>query len=103
MKYFAQDGEKWKLKPEVQEGIDFRTFNLLEPTDGLGSFDIIFCRNVLIYFDQDTKKDILERMSKNLKPDGHLFLGGAETVLGITEAFKLKENTRGLYVPNNQA
>jgi chemotaxis protein methyltransferase CheR len=99
MKYFSQDGEKWKLKPELQENISFRTFNLLEPTDSLGSFDIIFCRNVLIYFDQETKKDILERMSKNIKQDGYLFLGGAETVLGITEAFKLKENTRGLYIP----
>ncbi len=101
MKYFSQEGEKWRIKPEIKQNIKYSNFNLLKPMSSLGgSFDVIFCRNVLIYFDQETKKDILERMSTILKPDGFLFLGGSETVLGITDALKLKENTRGLYIHN---
>ncbi|HRQ61921.1 MAG TPA: CheR family methyltransferase, partial [Alphaproteobacteria bacterium] len=66
-----------------------------------GTFDIVFCRNVLIYFDEKTKADILGRIAKQLAPDGFLFLGGAETVIGITEAFKPLPGQRGLYVHAN--
>jgi chemotaxis protein methyltransferase CheR len=97
MKYFTQDGEKWVLNEDMKSNISFDYFNLLEPMTGLGQFDIIFCRNVLIYFDEATKGDVLNRMAAQLAPDGFLFLGGAETVLGITEAFKPIPNKRGLY------
>ena len=63
----------------------------------LGSFDIIFCRNVLIYFDQPTKTEVLEKMRKIIPDDGTLFLGAAETVLGITDKFKPVQGQRGLY------
>ena len=63
-------------------------------------FDVIFCRNVLIYFDQDTKASIFERLSKVLEPDGFLALGAAESVVGISEAFKPYAERRGFYRPN---
>lgn len=99
IKYFAQNGDKWTVKDELKQMIQFQSFNLLDSMDTMGPFDIIFCRNVLIYFDQQTKARILERMRKRLQPHGFLFLGGAETVLGITNAFKPMEGERGLYVP----
>ena len=61
---------------------------------------MIFCRNVLIYFDQDTKVNIFERMSKIIEPDGMLMLGAAESVVGITDAFRPVADKRGLYQPN---
>ena len=97
MKYFTQDGEKWQLNDDVKNMIQFKYFNLLDSMAGLGEFDIVFCRNVLIYFDQPTKKDIMERIHKQLAPDGLFFLGGAETVMGITDMFKAVPNRRGLY------
>lgn len=98
MKYFEQKGDRWCLKNEIKNMVQYKYFNLLDPMTALGKFDIIFCRNVLIYFDRDMKKKILENMTPLLPEDGFVFLGGAETVLGITEAFKLMDNTRGVYI-----
>jgi chemotaxis protein methyltransferase CheR len=64
---------------------------------------VVFCRNVLIYFDQDTKVGVLNRIAKLLEGDGFLMLGAAETVVGLTEAFKPMPDKRGLYVPNKAA
>ncbi len=97
MKYFTQQDDKWQLNDDIRGMVKFDYFNLLDSMAKLGKFDIIFCRNVLIYFDQPTKKDILERMSTQLADDGLLFLGGAETVLGITDAFQTVPEQRGLY------
>ncbi|NWG47221.1 MAG: protein-glutamate O-methyltransferase CheR [Alphaproteobacteria bacterium] len=99
VKYFEQAGDDWRLKPEIRQMVQFRAFNLLTPFTPLGRFDIIFCRNVLIYFDRPTKADVLERMRQALAPDGYLVLGAAETVLGITEAFEPVPEARGLYRP----
>jgi chemotaxis protein methyltransferase CheR len=74
--------------------------NLLQDFSHLGSFDLIFCRNVLIYFDQDTKADIFDRLAKVLEADGVLALGAAESVVGISDAFKPYPDRRGLYRPN---
>ncbi len=97
MKYFTQQGDKWAINQELKNMIKYDYFNLLDSMAGLGKFDIIFCRNVLIYFDPPTKKDIMERMYNILSDDGFFFLGGAETVLNITDKFKAVPNSRGLY------
>jgi chemotaxis protein methyltransferase CheR len=97
VKYFKQVGDKWQLNSEIRDRVNFREFNLLTDMTPLGQFDVIFCRNVLIYFDQPTKQKVLENMAKLMPPDGILYLGGAETVLGITDRFKPMEGQRGLY------
>jgi chemotaxis protein methyltransferase CheR len=80
--------------------VQHRQLNLLQDFSHLGSFDVIFCRNVLIYFDQDTKSGIFERLSRMLEPDGVLALGAAESVVGLTSVFKPYPERRGLYRPN---
>lgn len=97
VKHFTQMGDKWQISKQMRDKIKFQPFNLLESMAGLGQFDIIFCRNVLIYFDQGTKGKVLENMARQMPQDGVLYLGGAETVLGITQAFKPMEGQRGLY------
>ena len=104
MKYFEQKADRWALKQDIKSMIQFKYFNLLESMTPLGKFDIIFCRNVLIYFDRETKAKVLQNMAALLPEDGFVFLGGAETVLGITDAFKPMDNTRGIYIkPNSPA
>lgn len=98
MKYFKQVEDKWQLNDDIRKMVKFENFNLLHDMKGLGVFDVIFCRNVLIYFDEKTKVQIFAKMSPQLASDGYLFLGGAETTLGITDKFKPAENQRGLYV-----
>ena len=100
VKYFTQMGELWQLNADIRAMVAHRQLNLLQDFSHLGKFDVIFCRNVLIYFDQDTKAAILERLAKTIEPDGFLMLGAAETVVGITDAFKPCAERRGLYQPN---
>jgi chemotaxis protein methyltransferase CheR len=100
VKYFTQSGEIWQLNPDVRSMVQFRQLNLLQDFSHLGTFDVIFCRNVLIYFDQDTKGAIFERMAKCLEADGTLLLGAAESVVGITDAFRPVADRRGLYQIN---
>ena len=97
VKYFRQRGDKWELNPELRNMVKFREYNLLHDLTPLGKFDIVYCRNVLIYFDQPTKAKVLEAIARLLPPDGVLYLGGAETVLGITDKFKPLEGQRGVY------
>lgn len=98
MKYFEQKGDRWHIKNEIKSMVQYKHFNLLSPMAALGKFDIIFCRNVLIYFDRDTKAGVLNNMAGLLPDDGFMVLGGAETVLGITDSFKPLDNTRGIYI-----
>ena len=100
VKYFTQVGELWQLNADIRGMVQHRQLNLLQDFSHLGMFDVIFCRNVLIYFDQDTKAAIFERLAKQLEPDGMLMLGAAESVVGITDAFKPYPDRRGLYQPN---
>lgn len=100
MKHFTQIGETWQLKDDIKSMVKFSTFNLLDDMSRMGQFDVIFCRNVLIYFDEKTKGGILGKMDKQLEKDGFLLLGGAETVLGITDKFIPMPDKRGLYVKN---
>ncbi|MGH1403587.1 MAG: CheR family methyltransferase [Alphaproteobacteria bacterium] len=97
MKYFTQNGDKWSINQDIKNMVKFKYFNLLDPMSLLGTFDVIFCRNVLIYFDQQTKKDIMERQNTIMASDGFYFLGGAETVIGITDCLKTVPDSRGLY------
>ncbi len=101
MKYFEQRAERWCLKNDIKSMVQFKYFNLLDSMSALGKFDIIFCRNVLIYFDRETKAKVLQNMAALLPDDGFLVLGGAETVLGITDAFKPLDGSRGIYVKPN--
>ncbi len=103
VKYFTQVGENWQIAPELRGMVQFRTLNLLNDFTPLGSFDLVFCRNVLIYFDQPTKTAVLNRMARQMPDDGFLLLGAAETVVGLTDAFKPMPDKRGLYAPNAQA
>jgi chemotaxis protein methyltransferase CheR len=100
MKYFTQSGEVWQLNADIRGMVQHRQLNLLQDFSHLGVFDIIFCRNVLIYFDQATKTSIFERLSRMLEPDGVLALGAAESVVGITNTFRPYPDRRGLYRPN---
>jgi chemotaxis protein methyltransferase CheR len=103
VKYFRQTGELWQLNADIRAMVQHRQLNLLQDFSHLGTFDVIFCRNVLIYFDQDTKVGIFERLAKIIEPDGVLALGAAESVVGITNAFKPYPERRGLYRPNTAA
>lgn len=100
VKNFTQVGELWQISPEIRAMVQFRPLNLLQDFAGLGTFDIVFCRNVLIYFDQEAKIGVFNRMLKSMEPDGFLVLGAAETVVGLTDAFKPIPDKRGLYQPN---
>ncbi len=97
VKYFHQNGDRWELSPEIRRMVTYKEFNLLRDPTPLGQFDVVFCRNVLIYFDQPTKAFVLEGIAKLLPRDGLLYLGGAETVLGITDKFKPVDGQRGIY------
>ncbi len=103
VKFFSQVGEAWQIAPELRAMVKFRPLNLLNDFSSLGSFDLVFCRNVLIYFDRDTKIDVLNRIARQMPSDGFMVLGAAETVVGLTDAFKPMADQRGLYVPNTPA
>jgi chemotaxis protein methyltransferase CheR len=100
IKHFAQIGELWQIAPDLRAMVKYRQLNLLHDFSQLGRFDVIFCRNVLIYFDQETKAAVLERLARATSYDGYLLLGAAETVIGLTDSFKVVPDKRGLYVPN---
>jgi len=101
VKHFKQTGEFWQINPEIRAMVQHRQLNLLHDFSQLGTFDVIFCRNVLIYFDQDTKINIFNRLHRATEADGFLVLGAAETVVGLTENFKPYPERRGLYRPND--
>jgi chemotaxis protein methyltransferase CheR len=102
VKYFKQTGELWQVNADIRAMVQHRQLNLLHDFAQLGTFDVIFCRNVLIYFDQDTKIKIFNRLAKAIEPDGFLVLGAAETVVGLTDVFKPFPERRGLYRPNSE-
>jgi chemotaxis protein methyltransferase CheR len=97
VKYFSKEEAAWRVKPVLRGAVDFREWNLLADLRPLGKFDVVFCRNVLIYFDAQTKTRVLEAIASVLAPDGVLFLGGAETVLGLTSALQAIPGESGAY------
>lgn len=96
-RHFTRDGDKWIASTALRSMLRFRTFNLLDDPSPLGTFDVVLCRNVLIYFDHTTKGRILDRLAGRLNPEGMLYLGGSETVFGITERFEPIPGERGIY------
>jgi chemotaxis protein methyltransferase CheR len=99
VKYFHKEGTNWRINDAVRAMATFREWNLLGDLRPLGRFDVVFCRNVLIYFDPPTKARVLEAIARLMPPDGLLYLGGAETVLGITDRFTTFPGERGVYQP----
>ena len=97
VKYFEKRGDMWQVNSAIRAMVQLRRFNLLDRMLGLGTFDIVFCRNVLIYFDTETKADILQRIAAQMAPDGYLVLGAAETVFGITDVFTPVPGQRGAF------
>jgi chemotaxis protein methyltransferase CheR len=88
LKYFDRDGAGWRARPEIRRMVEFRPLNLVQAWPPLGRLDLIFLRNVLIYFDAPTKRGVLANVRKVLAPDGYLFLGSAETTLQYDNAFE---------------
>jgi chemotaxis protein methyltransferase CheR len=95
-RYFILRGDKWEVRPEIKQRVSFREMNLLSSYSALGRFDIVFCRNVLIYFSSKLKSDILNRIAKTMNPGGYLFLGGSESPTSYTDAFDLVRTPQGV-------
>ena len=100
IKYFSQIGDTWRIAPDIRAMVRYRPLNLLRDFSNLGTFDVVFCRNVLIYFDQATKIGVLDRIARVIDRNGYLALGAAETVVGLTDSFKPILGRRGLYAPS---
>ena len=98
MKHFKQESDGWHVKDDLKRRVDFRNFNLLQSPLHLGKFDVIFCRNVLFYFEPEDKKKILNNLSGVLGPGGSLFLGAAESTVGVCDKFAALKEERGIYV-----
>jgi chemotaxis protein methyltransferase CheR len=104
VKYFNKIGNAWEIRPELRRKVEFRAHNLLDDHQTLGMFDVIFCRNVLIYFDDATKRAVLAGLASRLAPDGYLVLGAAETTTGISGEFMpVPEGHHGVFCFTPQA
>jgi chemotaxis protein methyltransferase CheR len=96
-RYFDPRGEgQWVVKPAIRSRVEFRPLNLLDSYASLGKFEIVFCRNVLIYFSSEVKKDILARIHAMLKPGGYLFLGASEALNGLPEKYQMVQCNPGI-------
>ncbi|MBV9829052.1 MAG: protein-glutamate O-methyltransferase CheR [Alphaproteobacteria bacterium] len=98
VKYFEQKGQDtWSVRKELRDRVNFRSINLTQLPPVLGPFDIVFCRNVLIYFEVDIKAKVLASIAKHMRPHGYLVLGAAETTIGVSNLFTTVPGTTGLY------
>lgn len=103
-RYFTLMGDGWKIKDEIRAMAVFKKFNLMKPFTGLGRFDVVFCRNVAIYFTPADKKAVFEKIAGVLEPDGSLVIGSTESLTGVTEAFEAKRYMRSIfYQPTGSA
>ena len=100
VKYFTRHGMEWEIKPEVRRMVRWAKLNLMVSWPALGQFDVVLCRNVLIYFDTETKRDILSRIRKHVRPEGYLILGSSETTLNINDQFIRRQVGRGIMYEN---
>jgi len=95
-RFFTNKDNTWQLRPEIQSRVQFKLLNLQQSYASLGTFDVIFCRNVLIYFSSSLKSDILERMASQLSPNGYLMLGGSEAPNRYTGRFVMSRLPQGV-------
>lgn len=103
LKYFDQVDGEWIAKPEVRKMVTFSTHNQLDSARHMGQFDLILCRNMLMYLCENKRREVLEHLASALTPDGILMLGAAETVIGQTEKFEASREFRGFYQRSGQA
>jgi chemotaxis protein methyltransferase CheR len=103
MQHFTQQDDHWRISERLRSQVTYRKQNLMEPTAGLGKFDVVLCRNVMIYFDAPTKTEVLNKIAQQLNPGGFLILGAAETVMGLTTNFETAQDRRGLYKLSSKA
>jgi chemotaxis protein methyltransferase CheR len=97
MHYFTQQDDHWRISERLRQMVSFRKLNLMDAAYNLGRFDIVFCRNVLIYFDGPTKGEVMDRIAGTMNPGGFLLLGAAESVVGLSQSFEATQDRRGLY------
>ena len=95
VRFFTKEEKKLKVRAEVAARVEYRELNLLQSYGGLGQFDVVFC-NVLIYFSNDNKRDILSRIARTLRPGGYLFLGGSEPIVNYSQQFEMVRGARGV-------
>ncbi|MGD9742113.1 MAG: protein-glutamate O-methyltransferase CheR [Hyphomicrobium sp.] len=99
VKHFRQMGDRWQINEQIRGMVRYREFNLLDDPSSLGRFDLVLCRNVLMYLDHETRSKVLDGIAGQMAPDGFLFLGGAETVLGLTDRLQPIDGQRAVYAP----
>ncbi len=102
LRYFRKDAAGWRVSEHLQAAIDFRHVNLVSDFSALGHFDVVLCRNVLMYMDVERRRDILRRISAQLAPEGHLLLGATETIVGLSEDFTPTPGFAGLFTHRPQ-
>jgi chemotaxis protein methyltransferase CheR len=102
LKYFEQDGTDWQLKDPIRKAVSFASHNLLDSPRSLGIFDLILCRNMLMYLCDENRRQVLENLANAQTPDGILMLGAAETVIGQTDRFVASREFRGFYERSGQ-
>lgn len=96
-KYFEEDGQICRVKENIRHPVTFQKFNLQMPFESLGQFDIVFLRNVAIYFSQEFKIELFRKIAKALKPGGYFFIGASESLMGYSEDFKMLEHNKCRY------
>lgn len=95
--HFKQEAAVWKIKDDLRQMVQFQYANLLDNLSHLGMYDVIFCRNVLIYFNSETKSHVLNKMASRLSPDGMLFLGACETIMNLPVSFSSAPGHHGVF------
>ncbi len=95
--YFRQSGENWKIKDEIRAMAQFKKINLLHPINSLGQFDVIFCRNVAIYFSPQDRKKLFDKLAGMLAPDGYLIIGSTESLTGVSDKYTPQRHLRSIY------
>ena len=103
LRYFDQESEDWVAKENLRRAVTFSEHNMLKPAPHFGNFDVVLCRNMLMYLGEDKRAQVLDAIAARIADDGILMLGAAETVIGQTQKFKSSPEFRGFYEPVTRA